>query len=90
MRQPGEANADKERGVGDVLSDGVVTVKVNAAFAANKNQSALDITVDTHPGIVTLRGYINSKEVIVEAVRMAKHVDGVKKVKSLLVVEKSR
>jgi osmotically-inducible protein OsmY len=37
----GEADADKERRVGDVLSDGVITMKVNAAFAANKKFECL-------------------------------------------------
>jgi osmotically-inducible protein OsmY len=86
----GEANADKERGVEDVLSDGVITMKVNTAFAANKNLSVWDINVDTRLGVATLRGYVNSKEVIKEAIRSAKNVDGVKEVKSLLVVDKSK
>ncbi len=84
----GEAAADKERGMGDVLSDGVITMKVNAAFAANKNLSAWDINVDTHLGVVTLRGYVKDSHVIAEAVKTAKTVEGVKKVKSLLVVDK--
>jgi osmotically-inducible protein OsmY len=84
----GEAAADKERGVGDVLSDGVVTMKVNAAYAANKNLSTWDIDVDTRLGVVSLRGYVKDKKMIAEAIKTAKTVEGVKKVKSLLVVDK--
>ncbi len=84
----GEAAADKERGVGDVLSDGVVTTKVNAAFTSNKKISVWDIDVDTRLGVVTLRGYVKNQEVIDEAIKTAKTVEGVKKVKSLLVVDK--
>jgi osmotically-inducible protein OsmY len=84
----GEVAADKDRGVGDVLSDGAITVKVNAAFAADKKLSMWDVDVDTRLGVVTLRGYIKSKEAIEEAIDTAKAVEGVKKVKSLLVVDK--
>ena len=84
----GEASADKERGVGDVLSDGVITTKVNAAFTSNKKISVWDIDVDTRLGVVTLRGYVKNKEVIAEAIKTAHAVEGVKKVKSLLVVDK--
>ena len=84
----GEAVADKDRGVGDVLSDGVLTMKVNAAFATNKKLRMWDVDVDTRLGVVTLRGYVKSKEVIEEAIKTAKSVEGVKKAKSLLVVDK--
>jgi osmotically-inducible protein OsmY len=86
----GEASADNDRGVEDVLSDGVITMKVNAAFAVNENLSAWDINVDTRLKVVTLRGYVKSKETIDEAVKTAKDVKGVEKVKSLLVVDSSR
>ena len=86
----GEASADKERGVGDVLSDGVITMKVNAAYAANKNLSAWDINVDTRLGVVTLRGYVKDNMTIEEAIKTAHAVEGVKEVKSLLVVEKGK
>jgi osmotically-inducible protein OsmY len=84
----GEAASDKERGVVDVLSDSAVTANVNAAFAANKKLSMWDINVDTHLGEVTLRGYVKSEAIIEEAVNTAKKVKGVKKVITLLVVDK--
>jgi osmotically-inducible protein OsmY len=55
-----------------------------------KNLSAWDINVDTRLGVATSRGHVNSKEVIKETIRTAKNVDGVKEVKSLLVVDKGR
>ncbi len=63
-------------------------MKVNAAFAANKKLSMWDINVDTHLGEVTLRGYVKSEAIIGEAMSTAKKVKGVKKVKSLLVIDK--
>ena len=86
----GEASADKDRGVVDVISDGLITTKVNSAFATNKKLSVWDVDVDTRLGVVTLRGYVKSKEVIEEAIKTAKKVEGVKKVKSLLVVDDKR
>jgi hypothetical protein len=85
----GEASADKERGVGDVLSDGVITTKVNAALVANKKLSMWDIDVDTRLGVVILRGYVKDKSMIEEAVKTAENVEGVKKVKSRLVIDKT-
>ena len=65
-----------------------ITINVNAAFVANKKLGVWDINVDTHLGEVTLRGYVKSKEIIEEAINTTKKVKGVKKVKSLLVVDK--
>lgn len=66
------------------VSDARVTSETKLKFAADDTVKALNIDVDTNNGVVTLRGTVNSKEELNQAVRLAKSVDGVKKVISEL------
>jgi hyperosmotically inducible protein len=68
----------------EAISDARVTSEVKLKFAADDTVKALNIDVDTDNGLVTLRGSVNSKAELNQAIKLAKSVDGVKKVVSEL------
>lgn len=62
------------------LSDSVITTKITAKFAKNKNLNPLKISVSTMDGIVKLSGNVKDKQAFVDALRLAKATKGVKAV----------
>ncbi|QNM97425.1 BON domain-containing protein [Chitinimonas koreensis] len=72
---------------GQYLDDATVTAKVKAALVADKTVSALDVKVITNQGVVTLTGHVDRPEVGERALQLASTVEGVKGVKSELVVK---
>ena len=68
----------------EALGDARITSEVKLKFAADDTVKALNIDVDTDNGVVSLNGTVNSKKELDQAIRLAKAVDGVKKVKSNL------
>ena len=68
----------------EAVGDAAITSEAKLKFAADDTVKALNIDVDTNNGVVTLRGTVNSKAELNQAVRLAKSVDGVKKVISEL------
>ncbi len=80
----GAAGSDPERNTGNVIADSYVTSAVKTALAGARGVRASDINVDTHKGVVTLRGTVRSSEEARRAVEVARAVGGVKAVKSKL------
>lgn len=71
------------------VSDSVVTTKVKAALAADKQVDALDIKVETDSdGMVELSGTANTKAEAEKAVKLTKTVKGVTGVKNSITVTK--
>jgi hyperosmotically inducible protein len=68
----------------DAISDARITSETKLKFAADDTVKALNIDVDTSNGVVTLRGSVNSQAELQQAIRLAKSIDGVKKVNSEL------
>ena len=64
-----------------------ITAKVNAALMADAELSALNINVDTHGSVVTLKGDAPSQSAKDRAQELAKAVDGVTSVANLLTVK---
>jgi hyperosmotically inducible periplasmic protein len=60
------------------ISDTVITAKIAAQFAKNKNLNPLKISVSTVDGVVTLKGNVKDNEAFVETLRIAKNTKGVK------------
>ncbi len=60
------------------LTDTMITTKVKTRIAKNKNLNPLKISVSTHDGIVTLRGYAKNKQAFVDTLRIATSTNGVK------------
>ena len=79
-------SASKEGGSPDAL----ITTKIKAEHAKDKDVSATKISVDTTNGVVTLGGTAKSKAEADKAVMLAKNVKGVTSVKNNIKVEAAK
>jgi osmotically-inducible protein OsmY len=70
--------------------DALITTKIKAEHAKDKDVSATKISVDTTNGVVTLGGTAKSKAEADKAVTLAKNVKGVTSVKNNIKVEAAR
>jgi osmotically-inducible protein OsmY len=68
-------------------ADSTITSKVKAGLLADNDLKGMDINVDTEKGVVMLSGFVESKAEADKAVRLAKDVEGVTKVKNSLKVK---
>jgi len=71
-----------------VMSDSLITTKVKTAILAEKGLKTMQISVETHKGVVILSGFVDSATQITRAEQVAKGVEGVKSVKNSLVLKK--
>jgi hyperosmotically inducible protein len=67
-------------------ADGSIATAVRSRFGADPALKALKIVVDTHDGVVTLRGQVNTVEQRNAAQAQARAVGGVKGVNNQLTV----
>lgn len=67
-------------------ADHALSVKVSAKLQFNKKLLRTAIKVEAHDGVVVLSGNVPSNDLIAEAVRTAKAVEGVRGVKNYLKV----
>ena len=74
-------------GAKESMSDAAITAKIKSKYALNKEVSALNISVNTTAGVVTLSGYVSSSENIAKAIVLAMETDGVREVISTLQVQ---
>ena len=72
---------------GGVVSDAMISTKVKAEFAKDKDVSAMKINVDTDKGVVTLKGTAKSKAEAEKAETLAKNVAGVSTVRNDIKVQ---
>ena len=72
---------------GDYVADSALTTKVKTALLAEDDLSALDISVETHQGVVTLTGAVESDAQIELAERVVTDLDGVKDVNNRLIAK---
>lgn len=82
-RERGKGMGDK---IGDSLDDAWIHAKVVGKLIGNSNTPERKINVDVTNNIVTLRGMVDSADQKVEAERVAKETDGVKRVVNQLKV----
>ena len=74
--------------VKETVADSVITTKIKAEFAKDKQVSALNIKVDTDDkGVVTLSGKAKSKAEADKAVKIARDTKGVTSVKNDILVQ---
>jgi len=72
---------------GRIVDDSVITAKVKADLVKEEGFKGLQISVETHKGIVVLSGFVDSETQIARAEDVAKTINGVKSVKNSLVVK---
>jgi len=72
--------------IADATADARVTAAIKAKLIASRDLSALNISVNTTAGVVTLSGFVSSPEHISKAILLAMETDGVREVVSTLQV----
>jgi len=78
----GCASSRTQEGTGQYVDDSVITTKVKAAILGEPGLKVAEINVETFKGVVQLSGFVNSREDIDAAVRVARSVNGVTSVKN--------
>ncbi len=78
-REAGQAFAD-------ATADARITAAIKGKLIANRELSAMSISVNTTAGVVTLSGFVSSTEQISKAMLLALETDGVREVISTLQV----
>lgn len=85
-QQVGETTAD----VGEKVEDATITSAIKMKFASDKLASASNIHVDTQNGHVTLAGPVSSETEATRALQIGRSVEGVKTVRSKLIIALKR
>ena len=78
----GCASSQTKEGTGEYLDDSVITTKVKAAILGEPGLKVGEINVETFKGAVQLSGFVNSREDMDAAVKLARNVNGVTSVKN--------
>ena len=81
----GDAGTTKTT-VGDVIDDSVITTKAKAKILATEHLKTLQISVETHLGVVILSGFVDSAMSKTKAEEVVLSIEGVKSVKNGLEV----
>jgi osmotically-inducible protein OsmY len=71
----------------EVTADARITATIKARLIGEPNLSALKIDVDTDNGVVTLSGTVESAQQADRAVELARTVEGVTRVASVLQID---
>jgi hypothetical protein len=71
----------------DATADARITGAIKTKLLASRDLSALNISVNTTAGVVTLSGFVSSTEHISKAILLAMETDGVREVVSTLQVQ---
>jgi hypothetical protein len=92
LARSGQVVRRKAREVSKAIADGTADARTTAAIKgkllANRDLSALSISVNTTSGVVTLSGSVSSPEDIGKAILVAMETEGVREVISTLQVKK--
>jgi osmotically-inducible protein OsmY len=83
----GCAGTKKTESTGQYVDDSAITTKVKAEILKNEKLKSFQISVETFKGDVQLSGFVDSPQMVSEAGRVAKSVDGVRSVKNNLIVK---
>jgi osmotically-inducible protein OsmY len=73
--------------IADATADARITTAIKTKLLASRDLSALNISVNTTAGVVTLSGFVSSPEHIGKAILLAMESDGVREVLSTLQVK---
>jgi hyperosmotically inducible periplasmic protein len=79
-----KANKDNDE---RIVADSTITTKVKTKFLAEKGIPSTAISVETYEGRVQLSGFVENKDVIAKAGKLASEVSGVKTVENKLAVK---
>ena len=71
---------------GEYVDDGTITSEVKVAILNDASLKVLQINVETMQGVVQLSGFVDSIESEMRALKIARHIHGVKAVDDNLIV----
>jgi osmotically-inducible protein OsmY len=72
---------------GEYIDNSVITTKVKGAILEEPSLKTLQISVKTYKGVVQLSGFVDSKDMVDRAGKVAGQVSGVREVKNDLNVK---
>jgi hyperosmotically inducible periplasmic protein len=81
------AATDAGHALADATADARTTAAIKAKLIASRDLSALNISVNTTAGVVTLSGSVSSPDHVAKAILLAMQTDGVREVISTLQVK---
>lgn len=81
-----KSKAQKQQAV-RIMDDSAITAKIKANILKEEGLKGLQISVETHKGVVQLSGFVDNKTQIVRAEEIAQSIRGVKSVRNSLVVK---
>src|SRR4051812_18578831 len=91
LARTGEVIRDRARQASQAIADGSadtrITTSIKTKLLTNRETSALNISVNTTAGVVTLSGPVNSTEEISKAMVLAMDTEGVRRVISTMQVK---
>lgn len=79
--------SEKERTVGEKIDDASITAQVKMTLLYHRSTSALNTTVTTKKGVVTLGGKASNVAEVSLATKLANDVNGVKSVENRMTIE---
>ncbi|HWU34370.1 MAG TPA: BON domain-containing protein [Methylovorus sp.] len=78
---------DQKKNAKRVINDSVITSKIKANILKDEGFKGLEISVETHNGVVQLSGFVDNKAQIERAKEIAAATEGVKSVHNSLIVK---
>lgn len=86
LAKTGQVVREKSARVGGAISDARILSVIKAKYLLDRDISTFDINVDVSAGEVLLQGHVTSVDLIGKAVGLALDTDGVRNVRSKLIV----
>ncbi len=80
-------SAAQQKRVEEFFDDSSVTAKIKAELIKDAGMKGLNISVETHKGLVILSGFVDNHQQMRRAVELASGIRGVESVKNALVVK---
>ena len=81
------ASTSKQSGAGEYVDDTVITTKIKSLLAADDFLKSFEISVETYKGAVQLSGFVNTRDAVNRAGKIARSVEGVDSVKNNLSIK---
>jgi hyperosmotically inducible protein len=81
-------SAEQNKEVERIADDSVITASIKAAILKEEGFKGLQISVETHRGVVLLSGFVDAQAQVSTAERLAKETTGVISVKNSLIVKR--
>lgn len=81
-------SAEQNKEVERIADDSVITASIKAAILKEEGFKGLQISVETHRGVVLLSGFVDAQAQVSTAERLARETTGVISVKNSLIVKR--